>query len=243
MSTVPSTTNTNTKDESHVSFIVTGFGPFQNSKVNPTTVIANQLPDHLRDKQEYSKVRLQTTFVIETSAEAAQLETDRLRESLIQHQNENRNSIVVLLHLGVNYMGTHFQLEQCAYNEANFGIPDERGFQPRNEKVLDNATNCCNSVLTTHLNVEKIHADLKESLRVNGTANDSAFVISTDPGRFVCNYTYYCSLSKLNECPNIYTLFLHVPPFAVVPQEKQLQLILLLMETIQKQLKPLDENC
>ena len=181
---------------------------------NPTTVIATKLQDYVRG----TSLCLLTTLVIETSAEAAREETDRLKETIAEQNNGN---IVVVLHLGVNCSGTQFQLEQCAYNEANFSIPDEKGFQPRNEKVID----FCDPTLTTSLNVDKIQMDL----------GLDSFVVSTDPGRFVCNYTYYCSLSKFQECNDIYTLFLHVPPFSVVPEEEQFQLVLHLMDTIRKQ--------
>ncbi|KAI2491435.1 Pyroglutamyl peptidase [Fragilaria crotonensis] len=208
------TTDIEAPDKSTVSFIVTGFGPFQHSTENPTTVIATKLKDYVRD----TNISLLTTLVIETSAEAAQAETDRLKETIAKQKNGN---VVVLLHMGVNCMGTRFQLEQCAYNEANFSIPDEKGFQPRHEEVIE----ACEPALMTKLDVDRILMDL----------GLDSFVVSTDPGRFVCNYTYYCSLSKFHDCDDVYTLFLHVPPFSVVPEAEQLQVVLHLMDTIRRQ--------
>jgi pyrrolidone-carboxylate peptidase len=44
---------------------------------------------------------------------------------------------------------------------------------------------------------------------------------SNDPGRFVCNYTYYHSLSScVRESEN--SIFIHCPPFEVVPEARQL---------------------
>eukprot|EP00545_Synedropsis_sp_CCMP1620_P007707 CAMPEP_0119008538 /NCGR_PEP_ID=MMETSP1176-20130426/3769_1 /TAXON_ID=265551 /ORGANISM="Synedropsis recta cf, Strain CCMP1620" /LENGTH=218 /DNA_ID=CAMNT_0006960889 /DNA_START=27 /DNA_END=683 /DNA_ORIENTATION=- len=200
-----------------ISFVVTGFGPFRNSKDNPTTVISNKLKDYVKDSN--LDLLLTTTLVIETSAEAARHETDQLKQHI--HSQEGRTT--VLLHLGVNFTATHFQLEQCAYNEAHFRIPDEKGYQPRNKKVIDG----CDPILTTRLDVEKLQKDI---------GLDSV-VVSTDPGRFVCNYTYFCSLSKLQQHDNnVYSLFLHVPPFSKVPEEEQLQIVTLVMEGICKQL-------
>lgn len=208
------TTDIEAADRPTVSFVVTGFGPFQHSTENPTTVIATKLKDYVRD----TNISLLTTLVIETSAEAAQAETDRLKDTIAKQNNGN---VVVLLHMGVNCMGTRFQLEQCAYNEANFSIPDEKGFQPRHEEVIE----ACEPILMTKLDVDRILMDL----------GLDSFVVSTDPGRFVCNYTYYCSLSKFHDCDDVYTLFLHVPPFSVVPEAEQFQVVLHLMDTIRKQ--------
>ena len=208
------TSDIDASNKATVSFVVTGFGPFQNSRENPTTVIASELQDYVRG----TSISLLTTLVIETSAEAARAETDRLKEVIAQQNNGN---IVVLLHMGVNGMATKFHLEQCAYNEANFSIPDEKGFQPLNEEVIV----ACEPTLTTRLDVDQILMDL----------GLDSFVVSTDPGRFVCNYTYYCSLSKFHECDGVYSLFLHVPPFSVVPEAEQFQVVLHLMDTIRKQ--------
>lgn len=202
--------------ETNVSFVVTGFGPFQNVTNNPTTVISNKLPDYISLQ---NKDLALTTFVIETSAAAAQRETDQLKEKLTQQQNNG--DIVVLLHLGVNYCGTHFQLERCAYNETDFRVRDEKGCKLCNEMVIDG----CEPTLETRLDLGKIKRDL----------GLKSVVISTDPGRFVCNYTYYCSLAKFRECPSVYTLFLHVPPFSVVPEDEQLRVVTLVLESIHKQ--------
>jgi pyroglutamyl-peptidase len=119
-------------------------------------------------------------------------------------------------------MGKKFQLEQCAYNEAHFRIPDERGYQPRNKKIVEQGE----ATLYTRLRLEDLCSNL----------NLESAVVSTDPGRFVCNYTYYCSLHRFQKKMNVYTLFLHVPPFAVIPEAEQMQVVTKVMQEIEKQL-------
>lgn len=212
MSTADGTSSSSSND---VSFVVTGFGPFRNAKDNPTTVISRKLKDYVKNSD--LDLQITSTLVIETSAEAAQHETDRLKEQFVAKEGNT-----VLLHLGVNFRGTHFQLEQCAYNEAHFRIPDEKGYQPRNKKVIDG----CDLTLTTRLDVERLQKDI----------GLESVVVSTDPGRFVCNYTYYCSLSKLQEGEgSVYSLFLHVPPFSTIPEEEQLRVVTLVMKAIREQ--------
>jgi pyrrolidone-carboxylate peptidase len=55
--------------------------------------------------------------------------------------------------------------------------------------------------------------------------------ISTDPGRFVCNYTYCYSMHHVRRpC-----LFLHVPKFEVVSKEVQLEYVACLLQKMVEQ--------
>lgn len=306
-----------------VRFVVTGFGPFANASVNPTTVLVEELVDYLKrteegkgrvgsvgdgggdsggDEPDQRRSRslpplssVTRTCVIETSAVAAEREIDRLHDSLfaelegksvkVEGKSAEEGSggvqaaaaaaaaaIVVMLHLGVNYVGKKFQIEKCAYNDADFRIPDERGHQPRRSKIVEHCE--LGEPLETLLDVPDLVREL------NGTSTSSAkatvparssvsannnpgsrnccqrSVVSTDPGRFVCNYTYFYSLSKFrcSRCgtgkdgdgngehmttsspsTSFRSIFLHVPPFDVVAEEEQLSFIADLMECIRKQ--------
>jgi pyroglutamyl-peptidase len=194
-----------------VSFIVTGFGPFRNAQENPTTVICNRLMGYLEDTTLASRT---TTRVIETSAQAARAELDAIELP--------DSTTTVLLHLGVNCKAHHFQLEQCAYNDATFRIPDEQGYQPQNVCIVDHIP--LNTCLKTLLNIKDL------------CANAGDVVVSTDPGRFVCNYTYFYSLNKTQALDRVHSLFLHVPPFSVIPEETQMSVVVKLMHCIDLQL-------
>ena len=60
--------------------------------------------------------------------------------------------------------------------------------------------------------------------------------ISSDPGRFVCNYTYFLSLSHCTGKDKVLSLFVHVPPFEVLQEDTQLQFLEDLMTSIQIQI-------
>jgi pyroglutamyl-peptidase len=214
-----------------VSFIVTGFGPFQDAKENPTMILAHKLVEYLKAKEaeaessvsveSHHRVRLSSmtqTLVIETSADAVQQEISALSDQIIAKQGET-NKVVVLLHLGVNYRGTHFQVESCAYNEADFRIPDERGYQPRNETIVDAYP--VGTTLNTLLDVPALVSFLNATGNANGGATDDEqekhknlrsvtnsnppyklTKSSIDPGRFVCNYVYCYSLDKF-QCSHL----------------------------------------
>jgi len=53
---------------------------------------------------------------------------------------------------------------------------------------------------------------------------------SEDAGDYICNYIYYQSLEKCQGCDDISTLFVHVPTFATLSEEKQQQCLYKLLE-------------
>ena len=214
-----------------IKFIVSGFGPFQNSNENPTTVIANRLIKYLENREVGNDSTPQLsaiikTLVIETSVDAAREEIDRLYE---QHIKDSLDQTTVFLHLGVSNTASCFRLEQCAYNDATFRIPDERGYQPRNKIIAENVA--YQHSLSTDLDT----AHLK--LQLNRTCPNLPVEISTNPGRFVCNYTYFYSLLKTQiHGQSLQALFFHVPPFAVIGEDEQLLVVATLVQGIYSQI-------
>jgi pyrrolidone-carboxylate peptidase len=55
--------------------------------------------------------------------------------------------------------------------------------------------------------------------------------ISGDAGLFVCNYTYYNSL-RVAQTNKWHSLFVHVPPFAVIPADTQLRFAANLLDVL-----------
>lgn len=238
-------------NRSRCSFVVTGFGPFAGVPDNPTSTLVSCL----RNKAKQLSIR--ETLVFDTSADAVEKEVRGIYSRLSRRECPNssngadnedsemlptHNSVVVL-HMGVNYKGNQMQLEQCAYNDATFRVPDNNGYQPQGKCILENST-AHGHCLQTTLDLEEICNELH---RQQGC---SICCISNDPGRFVCNYTYCLSLDQCQsmnfaldeegmqkessmpvEC---HALFLHVTPFEKIPQDEQLNFIISLMKVIDK---------
>jgi pyroglutamyl-peptidase len=234
-----------------VKFIVTGFGPFQGVKENPTTWLANLLVQYLEQmdraaaSSSSSLASRTRTIVLETSSEAACTQIDALYEELTgSRTNWNNCSVVIVLHLGVNDGGTTFQLESCAYNEATFRIPDERGYQPIGQPVCggvgdsddandDDGVSCrVGQTLYSPFDVPNLVQQLNATSAAEASAVRAS--VSTDPGRFVCNYTYCYSLHSFRDCANVRCLFLHVPPLWVAPLQDQLRFVAGLMEALER---------
>ena len=191
------------------------------------------------------------------------------------NNNSNKHqtpTTTVLLHLGVDYNATQFKLEQCAYNDATFRVPDERGYQPHCECILLPVDDNENSSSHMEASSSGDHRDpswgecLRTTIDLLSLCNelyqctDENVIISTDPGRFVCNYTYYLSLDRCHSmndnssgddnnqreeeeekeggCANksgkttYHALFLHVPPFEMISEDRQMRFIKQVMETI-----------
>ena len=241
-------------------FIMTGFGPFRGVPDNPTSVLIRRLQE---DESTLKSRHICETHILETSAEYVREKIGdiygRLGRSAIANGddagglNSNSNNSttnneqskpknVILIHLGVNYRGKYFQLEECAYNDATFRIPDERGYKPNRECILldnDNTTGKSQhkwgKCFRTKLDVKQLCDDLQ-------VANEDV-KLSRDAGRFVCNYTYCLSLDTSTtttqedhengeEQTTYYSLFIHVPPFSVVNEDRQYDFILRVIDAI-----------
>lgn len=224
-------------NEPKVSFIITGFGPFHGVNENPTTYIVNHLQSEF-DKGQLEH-QIEFTKVIETSASSAKQEVAEIIK-YIQHLNVCRRSVkdlttkhVVILHFGVNHMNGKkpaFQIEQNAFNEANFRVADEEGFMPKNESIISN--NPISEKLTTDINVRRVIEKI-------GTEYDT--VLSGDAGRFVCNYIYYTTLNSITNfviedghesAVHLHSLFVHVPKFDSFAKEIQLSFSKRLLSSI-----------
>lgn len=146
------------------------------------------------------------------------------------------------VHFGVDSKATTFRLEQCAYNEATFRVPDRAGWQPA-QHLIEPALGLAHC-LRTRLDV----GALRERLAERGHPVE----VSQDAGRYLCNWVYFRSLQAAaghgggpgpeaaaggglesgGQAPGgappgsgsgrLQALFVHVPPFGVI-EEAQLQ--------------------
>ena len=216
---------------------VTESSPDDRTAATDATIVPSKAP--IRTAVPLSQ-RIRT-LIIETSYKAAQQQMDGIYQELVNgtHDTTNNESgnVIVVLHLGVNGMGQQYQLECCAYNEMQFGIPDMYGDQPRDCPIIT-TTNTTNTNSNTNRIPPKYQSSLQTSLvshlstisnqlnernlfyahnhsspgtnqtnisipQLRGTSTlhsktDDGYgttsILSTNPGRYVCNYIYYYSM-------------------------------------------------
>ena len=151
----------------------------------------------------------------------------------------------LMLHLGVDERADCFKLERCAYNNVSFRVPDVDGYQPQGECISGRLP--LGLALATDLPLRRLRH------RLAGECAPAAVHISDDAGRYLCNMIYFLSLHQISEyssssgvdgpsgvahaassgnCGNVHALFLHVPPFSVVDEQRQLQFLLALLEEL-----------
>ncbi|OEU20109.1 peptidase C15, pyroglutamyl peptidase I-like protein [Fragilariopsis cylindrus CCMP1102] len=153
-------------------FIITGFGPFGTVEENPTTVIIRHVSKTMN--------RLRDTTILKLKQKQKQDEEDDNKKNKRQRQR------IILLHLGVART-TSFRLESCAYNEATFRIPDICGYQPKQELII--REDVLEKCYKTTLDLTSLCTKL-----TNRFGPKICTEISTNPGRYVCNYVYCTSL-------------------------------------------------
>ena len=225
------------KNSRRCSFVITGFGPFAGVPCNPTSKLISCLQDNKAQLLEDDGVHIRETHILDTSADAAKREIQGIysrlcNDNLALDNEHSTKDVIVMLHLGVNYRGKKMQLEQCAYNEATFRVPDNNGYQPQKICILGNSSTFGQCLQTT-LDIDEICSELQ-------LQGQPSCCVSQDPGRFVCNYTYCLSLDQCrlaNESANVgcHSLFLHVTNFDVIAEDDQLKFIISLLKAIERE--------
>ena len=169
-----------------------------------------------------SHVRLGSTSVLKVSAKTV---CSHLQELSKLVGGYNESDIIVVVHFGVDVCANSFKLERRAFNEANFRLPDEDGFQPRNEPIVSEGEACSiDTCLHTKLDV----AAVVEKLRGEGFDVQ----VSHDAGRYVCNYTYFSSLKTFEKRRSLYSLFVHVPSFHAIDASTQSEFVASLFDAL-----------
>ncbi|KAJ0397263.1 hypothetical protein ATCC90586_008868 [Pythium insidiosum] len=181
---------------------LTGFGKFGDILENPTTFLVQKLADD----ENVTEAK-----VLEVSAEGSLEMLAPLRAKA-----EASGRPCIFLHLGVNAGSTQFALERIGYNVADFRIPDERGWVAKQEVIASGEAESLSTQLPLDDMLEKLkgHTDLVD--------------ISTDPGRYICNFVFFHSLKWAKDtmateggATQHHALFVHVPQFSVIPLEDQ----------------------
>lgn len=205
-----------------VQFVVTGFSKFEGVDNNPTEKIVRNLDDYVEKRggiKGGASLSCCRVLQVGTKDVASFLEQ---QAGILKDSQET----VVWLHLGVSALSRAFQLEQQAVNNASFSVPDEDGWQPDGQKIVDTEGLSIDSCIRSDLNVEVLVGNLREQ------GFDTQ--LSSDAGTFVCNWTY-CSSLHLCHCRGSggwHSLFVHVPHFQCIPEDTQMRFIVAVMDQI-----------
>lgn len=158
------------------------------------------------------------------------------------------SSRLVLLHLGVAPNASVIRLEARAADSADFRCADADGW--RAQRVAISAVALCQHAWGSSAGgCGELSASAPEprwratSIDVAGlaarlTAAGHEVSVSDDAGRFICNWIFYRSLEAAaagsgdERGGGVASLFVHVPPFSAVPEQRQRAFLLGLLSAL-----------
>ena len=168
-------------------FHVTGFGKFAGVASNPTSVMVPRLAEYARlnlnmHRPPLNAMVISDTTVLVVSTVAVDAHLAALEAELAARCGAD-DDVHVLLHFGVAASRGLFSLEVAAYNTADFGVPDEAGLVLTGapitaDEAMGVPRRCVLPLqwLATRLCDRHLEAE-----------------VSDDPGRYICNWTYFRS--------------------------------------------------
>ena len=215
---------------------VTGFGEFAGVAANPTADIVGALGDRVAESlgDDADEVCLDCQ-VLEVSGRAVRgflAEAFEKMRATMSQDAEDERAHCVALHFGVDAGATCFRVEAVGHNSADFRVPDEKGWAPRDEKIWEAEE--LGAAAYTHVPVRELVRALQADFDVE---------VSNDAGRFVCNFTFVESLHRSAELRaqladaggaqrNVWSLFVHVPPFEAIDFGTQMHFATTLVELL-----------
>ncbi|XP_005107404.1 pyroglutamyl-peptidase 1 [Aplysia californica] len=163
---------------------VTGFGPFKGHLVNASWVAVQELAKlGLSDDVELIIYELPVVYE----------DVKKIIPGLWE-----KHKPVLMVHVGVSGIADEITLEQQAHNDG-YNRCDVRGVTPITQTCVDGS---CHDVIVSKINMAQVCKAVNEAnLKVTT-------VVSHDPGRYLCDFSYYISLHQNRDC----SAFIHVPP-------------------------------
>lgn len=164
--------------------LVTGFTPFGGESVNPSYEAVQRLPDTVGGAQ-IIKLEIPTAF--DRGAQAVKAAVERYAPDIV-------------LSVGLAGGRSCVTVEKVAINYADADLPDNDGFQPRDETLVPGGPDAYFATAPVNAMIEAVRA------------HGLACKISYSAGAYVCNSVMYRTLNLAAETrPEMRVGFLHVP--------------------------------
>jgi len=216
--------------------VITGFGPFGGVKENPSMLLVAELIAQyekngfnmfLPQENKDAKYDCKLVFKFQVLEVSVQDCNDMYKKYPVREDEE-----FIFVHIGVDAGGVKIKLEEMAYNNMSFRIPDERGYQPTESPIISNESMPLDFSLQTAVPLNEVINQVNYNLQEKFSNMLPLLVLSSDPGRFLCNYVYFCSMChgldiyQCNEVKPKKAVFIHVPPFSMMAMPTQLSVVL-----------------
>eukprot|EP01083_Nonionella_stella_P072408 195274_1 len=196
---------------------ITGFGPFDGVKKNPTEALIEDLPAYLREHSGLlsPSIDVRSFKSFDVTRDSTERGMARLFEEMkaqISEDSDEHRTHIVNIHFGVSADAKEFQIARSAGNQFTSNKSPSL-----EEKIYPNEQ--AKPTLQTGIVVDKV----VEDLQTKNLAGDDDHPLGGRPiygwnvvpqegaGMYMCNYAYYLSLQKSSQQKKCDSLFIHVP--------------------------------
>ncbi|KAG8730895.1 hypothetical protein FRC11_005561 [Ceratobasidium sp. 423] len=197
-------TSVEAAEKKSLKVLITGFGPFRNIKSNPSWLATKPLDNQTLKFTKPAQAHAPKSHPVEIEAHVSALEVPVTYSAVLStvpplHLSKQYD---VILHVGVGLAGG-LEIERLAH-KTGYNEPDaagrrfKRGFGPGFEEFGEE--------LSRGVDADEVVRHLKsKGLEYTSPSND--------PGRYLCDFIYFCSLAcAKKEGSKVKVLFMHVPP-------------------------------
>lgn len=186
--------------------VVTGFGPFGNHVVNASMETVKLL----------ATLEIEKELNIKLVTQELPVKYDYVKDTIPKIWELYNPKLMV--HVGVSGKARELNFEQQAFNNG-YVLADISGCTP-DDNVCSPG---CEDVIKSCLDMNKVCQTINNSLC------KVASNVSYDPGRYLCDFTFYNSLRINKNC----TAFIHVPsldqPYSVLQLSQALKVAIIAM--------------
>jgi 8-oxo-dGTP diphosphatase len=152
------------------------------------------------------------------------LSVDEFGCNLTADKIKSGETFDVIIHLGFSSKSDKIRFEKYAYNEYKMSQPDNSGRCISNGEIIKNQKGRHH----TNADLLPLNYEFKGESHVEWSEN---------PGRYICNETYFNTLNAINKNPiynNIKVIFIHLPPEFILDISKQTEIISRLIKCMTK---------
>ena len=191
------------------SVLITGYPKFSNFEHNVSEKILSLLK-----QMDFGKTKIFTEL----------LSVDEFGSNLTANRIKSGETFDVIIHLGFSSKSDKIRFEKYAYNEYKMSQPDNSGRCISNGEIIKNQ--------------EKRYHTNADLLPLNSEfKSESHIEWSEDPGRYICNETYFNTLNAINKNSKynyIKVIFIHLPPEFILDISKQTEIVVRLIKCMTK---------
>ncbi len=175
--------------------LLTGFEPFDGSKLNPSQQVVDAFPIDQFSNHSISKM------ILPVDSSSA---VDLVRQTLSEFQPD------LVIHLGEASSRPAISLEKVAINWMDFRIADNTGAQIKDQRIFENGQDAYFSSLPLR--------QIKDALTSEGIPVE----VSLSAGAYLCNQVFYSSLFFIDQF-RMKTIcgFIHLPSLPEQVMEKK----------------------